>query len=85
MDATPAGKAAPINRLNPGDFIMFAILEWLLDISIAVGSAAATGSILMLLVEFGKVTGRHFVQRGGLTALKRFGSLVQMQRVKQVG
>lgn len=40
---------------------MFAVLEWLLDISLAVASAAATGSIFFLLVELAKVAHRRFV------------------------
>jgi hypothetical protein len=41
---------------------MFAVLEWLLDISLAVASAAATGSIFLLLLELAKVARKHLVQ-----------------------
>ena len=41
---------------------MFAVLEWLLDISLAVASAAATGSIFLLLLKLAKVARKHFVQ-----------------------
>ncbi|MGF6721811.1 hypothetical protein P3T43_001158 [Paraburkholderia sp. GAS41] len=41
---------------------MFEVLEWLFDISLAVASAAATGSIFLILLELGKVAHKHFVQ-----------------------
>jgi hypothetical protein len=48
--------------LTLGDLIMFEVLEWLFDISLAVASAAATGSIFLILLELGKVAHKHFVQ-----------------------
>jgi hypothetical protein len=50
--------SGPLTLENP---IMFAVLEWLLDISLAVTGAAATGSIFFLLVELAKVAHRRFV------------------------
>lgn len=42
---------------------MLVTLKWLFDISLAVTSAAATGSIFLLLLELGKVARKHFVQQ----------------------
>jgi hypothetical protein len=47
--------------LTLGEHIMLVTLEWLFDISLAVTSAAATGSIFLLLLELGKVARKHFV------------------------
>jgi hypothetical protein len=47
---------------TPGNPIMVTTLEWLFDISLAVGSAAATGSVLMLMLELAKVTYKHLMR-----------------------
>jgi hypothetical protein len=49
--------------LTLGEHIMLVTLEWLFDISLAVTSAAATGSIFLLLLELGKVARKHCVQQ----------------------
>lgn len=48
---------------------MFEVLEWLFDISLAIASAAATGSIFLILLELGKVAHKHFVQYRAETKL----------------
>ncbi|WP_144158225.1 hypothetical protein [Paraburkholderia sp. BCC1885] len=60
--------------LMPWETIMFALLEWLFDISLAIGSAAATGSIFLLLLELGKVSYKHLAQNGRLKAAWRFNA-----------
>lgn len=40
---------------------MLSLLEWLFDLSLAVGSAAVTGSIFLLLVELAKVVRKHVI------------------------
>jgi hypothetical protein len=57
---------------------MVALFELLLDISLAVAGAAATGSIFLILVEVAKVAFKRFAQR------RAAGRLMQMQRVDQV-
>jgi hypothetical protein len=71
MDVSLLDEPCRANQFTLGDTIMFTLLEWLLDLSIAVGSAAATGSILMLLLESGKVTCRHVVQHRRVKAAWR--------------
>lgn len=58
--------------------MMVALFEWLLDISLAIASAAATGSIFLILLEVAKVGLRRFVQ------YRAAGRSMQMQRVDQV-
>lgn len=58
--------------------MMVALFEWLLDISLAVAGAAATGSIFLILLEVAKVGFRRFVQ------YRAAGRSMQMQRVDQV-
>jgi hypothetical protein len=57
---------------------MVALFEWLFDISLAAASAAATGSIFLILIEVAKVGLRRFVQH------RAEGRSMQMQRVDQV-
>jgi hypothetical protein len=42
-----------------GAYIMLALLEWQFEISLALASVAATGSVLLLLLELAKVTCKH--------------------------
>jgi hypothetical protein len=62
MAASSIKEPCDSGPLTLGDHIMFAVLEWLLDISLAVASAAATGSIFLLLLELAKVARKHLVQ-----------------------
>ena len=57
---------------------MVALFDLLFDISLAVGGAAATGSIFLIVVEVAKVGGRRFVQ------YRVDSKSMQMQRIDQV-
>jgi hypothetical protein len=41
---------------------MFALFEWMLDISLTLAGAAATGSIFLMLLQLGGVARTHFVR-----------------------
>jgi hypothetical protein len=63
MAASSIEDRCDCSPLTLGDHIMLVTLEWLFDISLAVTSAAATGSIFLLLLELGKVARKHCVQQ----------------------
>ena len=63
MSASSIKDRSDSGPLTLNDSIMLITLEWLFDISLAVTSAAATGSIFLLLLELGKVARKHCVQQ----------------------
>ncbi|WNC93399.1 hypothetical protein RI103_21580 [Paraburkholderia sp. FT54] len=61
------------------------VLEWLIDISVASASAAATGSIFLLLVGVAGETRRHVVKHRAVARMpkaKRPGEPVRLDRAK---
>ena len=60
------------------------VLEWLIDISVASASAAATGSIFLLLVGVAGETRRHVVKHRNVARMgnaEHHGKSVQLQRL----
>jgi hypothetical protein len=58
---------------------MVDVLEWLIDISVASASAAATGSIFLLLVGVAGETRRHVVKH------RDAGRMGKAQRLMKIG
>jgi hypothetical protein len=50
-------------------FTMINVLEWFIDMSLTLGSAAATGSIFLLLVGAMGVTRQHLVRHPAVIRL----------------
>jgi hypothetical protein len=81
MDASLTNDPCESDPLTLGEYIMLATLEWLFDISLAVASAAATGSSLLLLLELAKVARKHFVQQRVGARLARLARLASRRQL----